>query len=197
MSASYNFGLPVKNNYTNFVFHQNFLNESEIQQVNALWNQDSVTPATVYDHTSQIQQEEVRRGNLVFLNVNSQIIWLFDKLGHAAVSSNNAHFQFELLGFHQGLQLANYRENDHFNWHLDIGNQGTSNRKLSLSLQLDDGNSYEGGDLQFMVDSQVYNAPREKGTLIIFPSYILHRVTPITAGSRMSVVGWVTGPPFR
>ena len=56
---------------------------------------------------------------------------------------------------------------------------------------------YEGGDLQFMLNQKIVSAPREKGTIIVFPSFMMHRVTPITKGVRKSIVGWVAGPPYR
>jgi len=72
-----------------------------------------------------------------------------------------------------------------------------SHRKLSVTVQLSDEDSYEGGDLQFMINNRIENAPRKKGTVIVFPSFILHRVTEVTKGKRNSIVGWLSGPPFR
>ena len=66
-----------------------------------------------------------------------------------------------------------------------------------MTIQLSDADAYEGGDLQFMINNKIVNAPREKGTIIIFPSFVMHRVTPITKGTRQSIVGWVSGPPYR
>lgn len=66
-----------------------------------------------------------------------------------------------------------------------------------MTIQLSDTDAYEGGDLQFMINNKIENTPREKGTIIIFPSFIMHRVTPITKGTRHSIVGWVSGPPYR
>ena len=72
-------------------------------------------------------------------------------------------------------------------------------RKLSFSLQLSDANSYEGGNLQFMSDAnhKIYNAPRRRGTLIVFDSRLRHRVSKVRSGRRESLVGWVNGPRWR
>ena len=70
-------------------------------------------------------------------------------------------------------------------------------RKISISVQLDDENDYMGGDLQFYTKQTLTNAPRKKGTVIMFPSYLLHRVTPVVKGVRHSLVTWISGPPFR
>ncbi|MCK6649860.1 MAG: 2OG-Fe(II) oxygenase, partial [Bacteroidia bacterium] len=71
------------------------------------------------------------------------------------------------------------------------------NRKLSISVQLSDAVEYEGGELQFMINQNIVTAPKEKGTAIIFPSFALHRVLPVTKGNRMSIVGWIAGPAYR
>ena len=123
--------------------------------------------------------------------------WIYQKFAQLAISCNNERYWFDLLGFHQELQLTQYIQGDFFDWHLDFGAGEISARKLSMTVQLTDPETYEGGDLQFMINKEVINAPKEKGTIIIFPSFIMHRVTPITRGMRQSIVGWVSGPPYR
>ncbi len=93
------------------------------------------------------------------------------------------------------------RKAGHFDWHKDYGraadNPGQEPRKLSLSIQLSDGADYEGCDLLVRSGNQIDTAPRRRGTVIAFPAYTLHRVTPITAGTRKSLVAWAYGPEFR
>jgi PKHD-type hydroxylase len=113
------------------------------------------------------------------------------------MNCNNEKYSFDLLEFHQELQLTKYPKRDFFDWHLDFGAGEISDRKLSLTIQLSNPNDYEGGDLQFMINQKIVNAPRGKGTTVIFPSFIMHRVTPITKGIRQSIIGWVSGPPRR
>jgi PKHD-type hydroxylase len=48
-----------------------------------------------------------------------------------------------------------------------------------------------------MINDRVEKAPRRKGTVIVFPSFMMHRVTEITEGQRNSIVGWISGPPYR
>lgn len=73
-------------------------------------------------------------------------------------------------------------------------------RKLSLVCSLTDPNSYTGGDLQFDFGAgqqHVCTEVRKQGSIIVFPSHSLHRLTPISAGTRYSLVLWNLGPPFR
>jgi PKHD-type hydroxylase len=68
-------------------------------------------------------------------------------------------------------------------------------RKLSLVCQLSDPSEYEGGELQINT-GEIFTPEKQKGTVILFPSYLLHRVTPVTKGTRRSLVLWIEGPAF-
>lgn len=85
----------------------------------------------------------------------------------------------------------------HYDWHLDRGGLGIAPRKLSAVIQLSDPNEYEGGDLQLYVGSEPTNIKKQKGLVVVFPSFVLHRVTPVTGGTRRSLVAWLSGPKFR
>jgi PKHD-type hydroxylase len=70
-------------------------------------------------------------------------------------------------------------------------------RKLSLTIQLSDPFSYNGGELHLFTGNEPTIIPKEQGKLISFPSYVLHEVTPVTKGERYSLVAWITGPQFK
>lgn len=101
------------------------------------------------------------------------------------------------------IQFTEYHavNNGKYDWHHDTfwGNPTTYDRKISIVIQLSDPKDYEGGD--FQLDSQ-YEQPnpesiKKKGSVIVFPSFIPHRVTPVTKGTRRSLVTWIQGPKFR
>jgi PKHD-type hydroxylase len=123
--------------------------------------------------------------------------WIYDRIG-AAAAALNRFYQFDLSGFTEQFQYLAYEgeERSHFDWHVDQ-NPFAVPRKLSLTLQLTDPSEYEGCDLQFYAGQNVETAPRARGTLVAFPSYVLHRVTPIVSGRRKAIVAWVSGPQFR
>jgi PKHD-type hydroxylase len=116
------------------------------------------------------------------------------KLRDAILRANAAgQFLFNICAL-EPPQLAEYTQGDEYIWHLDLGSQRLR-RKLSASVQLSDSTDYDGGDLEFW---NTETAPRTQGTLIVFPSYLLHRVTPVTRGTRLSLVAWAIGEePFR
>ncbi|HVV27066.1 MAG TPA: 2OG-Fe(II) oxygenase [Rhizomicrobium sp.] len=124
--------------------------------------------------------------------------WLYDRMQAVIRALNDKTYQFDLRGFSENFQYTVYHgaEGGHYDWHVDHGPLNVQ-RKLSISLQLSDGARYEGGDLQFRAGRKTDTAPRERGVIVAFPSYVLHRVLPVTAGTRKALVAWTTGPRFR
>lgn len=139
----------------------------------------------------------VRRSQISWLDNNPNTKWVFEKLAHVASQLNADYFRFDLNGFGEKLQLTNYdqSENGMYGWHQDYG--GGISRKLSLAVQLTDPSEYEGGNLQVMTSGNPVNIRKQRGLIAAFPSYVLHQVTPVTQGSRQSLVAWVSGPAFK
>lgn len=195
MPINYSFGLPLKHHFVEYVYYQGLFLPHEIDQVKRLWAEDQTIKATLTG--KEAYKDELRKSSVMWIDDKPEHKWIYDKLAGLAMTCNNERYWFDLLGFHEELQLAQYVEGDFFDWHLDFGPGESSIRKLSMTIQLSDSDEYEGGDLQFMINQHIVTAPRQKGTIVIFPSFIIHRVTPITRGTRQSIVGWVSGPPFR
>ncbi|WP_262692661.1 2OG-Fe(II) oxygenase [Kordiimonas aestuarii] len=130
--------------------------------------------------------------------------WLATKLVRSLAQLSRDSFPFDFDGFGEGLQLLRYdgggsgRSGDFYDWHIDIGGAGsTTSRKLSIVVQLSDPAAYEGGQLEVNAAGDVVQLPAVQGTLVAFPSFMLHRVRPVTAGTRFSMAAWVHGPAFR
>lgn len=118
---------------------------------------------------------------------------------YASEANRNA-FNFD-ISLVREIQYTKYEavKKGHYNWHIDTfwANPSMYDRKLSIVIQLTDPSEYEGGDFEF--DAQ-YPQPvglRDKGSVLVFPSFLAHRVTPLTAGTRRSLVSWIEGPKFR
>ena len=127
-----------------------------------------------------------------------ELDWIYERLEPVIRNVNDEYFKFDLTEI-QNLQFTTYNESNlgHYKPHLDLG-QRQPNRKLTFSLQLSDPFSHEGGALQFPYNrTEPEVAPRARGKIIFFPSFMLHEVTPVTKGTRYSLVGWVSGPLFR
>tara|TARA_R110000744_G_scaffold58737_1_gene122569 strand:- start:3069 stop:3650 length:582 start_codon:yes stop_codon:yes gene_type:complete len=141
--------------------------------------------------------EEIRRSNVSWLNNSTETRWLFEIIGHVTSSLNVDYFNFSLSGLGEQMQLTNYLESQQgaYGWHQDFGN-GPS-RKLSLVVQLSDPMDYEGGNLEVMTSGNPQTIKKQRGLIVAFPAWTLHRVTPVTTGSRQSLVIWASGEPFR
>ncbi len=124
--------------------------------------------------------------------------WLYEKFITMVTEANKALWNFDLTEIIDDLQYTAYNhDGGHFDWHMDLGSGKYARRKVSITMQLSDPEDYEGGDFEFMIGNEVVKLPRKKGCVIVFPSYFLHRVTPVTKGTRKSLVLWIYGQPFR
>ena len=127
--------------------------------------------------------------------------WLYDKVGWIARQLNGQYFQYDVTGFNDDLQYTVYNSelNGHYDWHMDKGysQNGSPPRKLSLVVLLSDPDEYEGGDLEIITGNNSQVLEKKKGLVHAFPSFVLHRVTPVTKGTRRSLVIWLCGPKWR
>lgn len=145
---------------------------------------------------------EIRKSKTGWVSYNQDTAWLYDRLAYVTRMLNTQNWKFDLQGFVEDFQFTLYdEENSHYTWHVDAFHggkvEGRSPRKLSLVVQLSNPYEYEGGELQLMTSSKETVIQKEKGLITAFPSYTLHRVTPVTSGIRKSLVIWVSGPPFK
>jgi len=138
-----------------------------------------------------------RKSNVCFLKPSDETYWIFERLAGAAIDINKNHFQFELSGFSEGLQFTEYvAPVGKYGWHAD-NSPNQVIRKLTLVAQLSDPNDYDGGLLQINPAGNEETPDLSRGQVVAFPSHVLHQVTPVTAGSRYSLVVWATGPRFK
>lgn len=187
---------PYSHSMEPFVWWEGAFTEQELN-----WLQNKAKRAEqnaqIGDGNGGVVDPNVRRSQVSWLNNTSDTKWVFDKLADVVAKMNTAHFRFDLTGFGEALQLTNYdqSENGMYGWHQDYG--GGISRKLSMAVQLTDPSEYEGGNLQVMTSSNPQNVRKQRGLIAIFPSYVMHQVTPVTQGSRQSLVAWVSGPAFK
>jgi PKHD-type hydroxylase len=144
----------------------------------------------------------IRSSSIKWIPKTEKWSWLYTKLFNMAIEANNALWHFDLFTAIDSIQYTEYHaeEGGHYTWHQDIGPGPMSKRKVSITVQLSDSDEYEGGNLELFKGGdpeQADKAPRGKGVVFIFPSYMMHRVTPITKGTRRSFVLWVGGTHYK
>jgi len=148
---------------------------------------------------NDVVKTNVRESDVRFFHPDEENEWIFERLESTILSVNEQLFNFELTGLHEGIQFTKYTApTGHYDAHIDRDSIGFSVRKLSMTLQLSDPNDYDGGDLELYTSLQYPElAPREQGAAFFFNSLLLHKVTPVTRGTRYSLVVWIAGPRFR
>lgn len=122
--------------------------------------------------------------------------WLYDELW-SIFCAFNRNYRFDIEAVDAPLQVIRYPVHGQIDWHVDgQAADDVDVRKLSLSIQLSPSDAYSGGNVEFA--AQPYDPfARALGSVICFPSYCAHRVTPITNGERLSLVAFAVGRAFR
>ncbi len=141
---------------------------------------------------------QIRRSQVVFLGPEPRYAWLYDRVWAAAQECNRQFFGVDIAGVEANIQLGRYDSGDRgfYNWHTDFGGI-RADRKISVSIQLSASEDYDGGDLELMYGHEPQRLDRARGAFIAFPSFMLHRVTPVTRGTRFSLVAWILGARWR
>jgi PKHD-type hydroxylase len=145
-----------------------------------------------------------RKSNIKWIPQNKEWDWLYFRLMEFAEMANDECWGFDLKSAPESIQYTEYdsRELGKYEWHQDIGPNELSSRKISITVQLSDNAEYEGGDLCFWqggdsLEDNYTVAPKEIGNVIIFPSYLVHTVRPVTKGIRKSFVLWLGGGHYK
>jgi PKHD-type hydroxylase len=194
-----------------YCYWNNVFSDEELVAICELMSETETVSAEVSakspDGDSKIGALSDRRTSHVnFYGVNEKTHWIFDRLNQVIDRLNTRFYNFDLNGY-SFFQYTEYfgHELGKYDWHMDsyLGTHPTGfteTRKLSITLLLNEpGVDFEGGDFEINKGSptEIDTVPLKKGMLIVFPSFLIHRVAPVTKGTRKSIVIWVQGPKFR
>jgi PKHD-type hydroxylase len=144
--------------------------------------------------------KQIRSSSIKWVPQSEKWEWLYDKLMRMAIEANDVLWNFDLHTAPEGIQYTEYHASagGHYGWHQDIGPGMLSLRKVSITVQLSAPDEYEGGDLEIWQGGDgPLQAPRGRGNVVIFPSYMMHRVSAVTKGTRRSFVLWLGGDHYR
>jgi len=187
-----------------YCWWNNAFSEEELESIKYYCNSLNLTKGTTGN--SEETNTKIRNSNIQFFKKNSENNWIFERLNRTIESLNDQFYNFNLNGY-DSIQYTVYNsyEKQHYDFHMDTfmtydRSQTFSSgfRKLSLILCLSHPDEYEGGEFQIIGGdpNDPHVLEQQYGRIIIFPSFMIHRVTPITSGIRKSLVIWVTGPKF-
>lgn len=146
--------------------------------------------------TFNVSGDDVRKSQVSWIKDIKVLNLLYDFVDIANRNVFNIHL-FKKADVQYTEYLAS--NGGHYNWHHDIDwnrNDGYD-RKLSVTVQLSNIDEYEGGDFEFGECVSPNKDSKQKGTVLVFPSYLKHKVTPVTKGIRKSLVAWFEGPKWK
>lgn len=142
--------------------------------------------------------ETVRKSKICWLPINGLADTL---LFNFATKANHNDWSFHITS-REKPQFTVYEEGEYYDWHSDCDINDPLQRKISITLQLSDPSTYEGGDFlikDYSGKNEIlsqYPEAKSQGTVIVFGSCLKHRVAPVTKGVRHSIVQWFSGPDY-
>ena len=183
-----------------WAFIHDALNEQELERIERLVAKIEPKEAT----TGGGLNKDIRRSTVKWIDPSETSSWLFQKVDGLLEALNDQFYGFKLYGY-DTIQHTTYSEDDAglYDWHIDIelgarqdDKRNGLTRKLSASIILND--DFEGGQFQVTEgrESEAVTVEARKGSIIVFPSWMHHRVTNVTKGTRKSLVVWALGPKF-
>ena len=179
-----------------YIHHPSFRDE-DIDKIITMLDEKKWTDAGVVTGESGPYKSDIRTNSEQVITPN-RTGFPYTQLANIIAELNRDWWNFDVTRFNFTTDhpaIFQYKKTEKFDWHFDVTNIEPT-RKLGFTLQLSDSNDYEGGQLEFF-GYDYDEGTRKRGTLILFPSYTWHRVTPVTKGRRLAMVGWVHGPSFQ
>jgi len=179
---------------------QDFLEKEDLEKLASMCK-GALNNATVTTEEGATEvKSEIRATSIKWLDYSRDTENIYKVITNAMVGMNEKFFKFDITGIYEPLQLGFYSSKikAFYNLHKDssLRMKGTP-RKLSMCLLLNDPSEFEGGDLVIQTNHKEFVLEQKQGRAWIFPSWALHKVTPVTKGVRKSLVVWGGGPQFR
>ena len=155
---------------------------------------------TIDPKLGPVARDEWRKSKIIWLNEN----WIYKELlKYISLANKNAGYNF-VLKEAEPIQYTRYDSDNYYHWHIDqtLESDKPDSRKMSICINLTDPDEFEGGDFWVSKPHVVADKTekirldfmRKRGSAVVFPSFVFHRVAPVTKGTRHSLVCWVRGP---
>ncbi len=189
----YIFPNDKQTNQTTYYWFKNGFNDEDIKKVKDYIQKLEFQESTVFSGSDK----SVRDSRIKWIECNPETEWLYEKIYGYAKEANDSIFNFKLYYSKDSIQYSKYSEMGKYDWHIDIGENENNLRKLSCSILLNDPSDFEGGDFEYWIKKNPEKVPLEKGSVLFFPSFFLHRVTQVLKGERESLVLWIGGDSYQ
>lgn len=171
-----------------FLDVQRAFEPDECDRIIALAERSVRRPAPVWGGADYHVDERVRSCRQSYHSRGSETHWIYDRLD-GLFAQAAAGFGIEICAAADDFQLLEYPSGGHFQaWHTDAGADKHDARLISVSVELSDPSEFEGGMLEIPQAPQA--EPLRRGGARLFLSRLIHRVTPVTRGTRWALVNW-------
>ena len=184
---------PKQRLLTDCAIFENHISDSFCDNLIKIYSQDSIhkEPPHIGGGSEKIDKS-IRDTERVLLQQN---VGIGATLTATGLNANNYWWQYNITHANQ-TEFLIYKPNGHYNPHVDTFHiHSNETRKLTVLAFLND--DYEGGKFFLNAGGTLYYPPQTKGTVLVFPSYMVHGVEPVTKGVRYSCVTWLVGPYFK
>ena len=196
--------LNTYNTTVPYIYWDNFFTEEELTKIEYYLDSQIREESNVYDEKgNSLLDPHVRNSSVALIGFAEDNQWIFNRLFQLTEFINGNFYNYDLLGFNSIQYTVYDKPGDHYCYHMDmlLDNSPTIEvpRKLSFSIVFsDEAVDFMGGELQFkLAEDFELTSTQKRGRIFAFPSYILHKVAPITHGVRKSLVFWACGPKFK
>lgn len=184
-----------------YVYKHDIFSDEELKKVIEYCDGLQVEKASVAT-PSKTTFSNIRVSEVSFFERDQENAWIFDKINYELEVMNANYYGFDLYGYDE-IQFGKYGPNGKYDWHMDMfmGDNHTDAstmipRKLSASILLND--DFKGGEFQVSEGkTEPLTVEMRAGSLVAFPSFMVHRVKAVESGVRKSLVVWVKGPKFK
>lgn len=168
------------------------LTKGEIERIEEITSALPVSAPT-YDGEERL---DIANYKTAWIPYTDATAWLYGRVYDIVCMYNKEYFRFDPIDMVERIAYNVYEEGAGLDWHIDLASSPPcSTRKLAVTIQLSESDDYREGFLEFEID-QRYTMPRTGGTFIIYPTFLWHRITPVTKGTRKSLTFWVGGTSF-
>lgn len=179
----------------------NFVDDSFIDKVDSYIKKQQLVKGQFMHNDDDEDLDKIRNSEIHWMTderYKDDLMSLYQELTSKILYINDREWRWIIDGW-EPFQYTEYDDSykGHYDWHIDYGiktPQQPLSRKLSFSLGISDKDDYEGGELLTKINHKEPSIKLDKGEIVIFPSWMLHKVTPVTKGKRKVIVGWGIGP---
>ena len=175
------------------------ITKDEVQLFLDLTKRVKPSKGQVFRASKKVTDKQYRDVDIYYIESEEEDLYaVLQKVAQTA----NRYFKYDINGIEKAQVMKYTAPSNGYGWHIDIGAEGiAANRKIGVSILLNE--DYKGGQFQFKSwghgsKPKITTVPiSSRGSIVVFPSFLYHRVKPVTKGIRYSLVAWFLGPHFK